>query len=67
MIATWPVESGVVKAGPSPPEPTVETAELSKKSFPIVNDCKEPGSFSLTVLQGDVTDAARWKWSDDTH
>ena len=50
MIATWPVLSGTVYAGESPPLGTVETAALRSPSPPTTKDCNPPGELSLTAL-----------------
>ena len=52
ITATWPVESGVVKAGLSPSVLIVSIGPERAPSRPIVKVCRPPLGFSFTALHG---------------
>lgn len=50
MMATCPVDRGVVNAGLSPPELMVSIGLERRPSLPMRNDCRPPDGFSFTAL-----------------
>ena len=50
IIATCPVERGVVKAGDPPCEFRLLMGPVRMPLAPMVYDCRAPGVFSLTAL-----------------
>jgi hypothetical protein len=50
IAVTSPVESGLVKGGPSPPDETVST-KVNTPLLSTVKDCRSPVGFSLTALE----------------